>query len=886
MKDMFDAFEKGHNEFLNALSDSTAWTPSERFTALQAQATELSNLAELMGRGLGKNLSKITETHKERWQKSLSDFNRVMENMGGTEKSGGLFSAWEDYWKDTSQRMVLTMDTLRQRGDNFIEHEEAGCPPVLKYDYEVVLDGADLPHPSCYTLLRIAPPRDAHCREHKPWKRPYIIIDPRAGHGSGIGGFKPDSQVGVALRDGHPVYFVAFSRMPEKGQTIADVTRSEAALVRKVMELHPDAPHPIITGNCQGGWATLILAAMNPDLAGPILLNGAPVSTWSGRVGENPMRYNAGVLGGTWNAMYYSDLGHGIFDGADIVQNFELLNPSRNYFGKYYDLYVKVDTEPPRFLEFERWWGGYFLFNEAEMRWIVEQLFVGNRLSKNEAQLEPGVNIDIRRIRAPIIVFTSWGDNITPPQQAINWIMDTYTDEREIAIRGQRIIYMIHDQVGHLGIFVSSKIAKKEHTEVTSTLKTIEALAPGLYEMTIDDYEGDLLEREFTVSFHERTMDDLKLIDDGRDDEIPFAAVARASKQQAEFYDVCVRPFVQAGVTEQSADLRRKTHPLRVQRASFSSLNPFLSGLPGWAERARQERTPAAPDNPFVELQHVNAALLEQSMDLYRDLRDTMYENLFFTIWGSPYMRWFGRPRQPGRTLRGKDEMRSLPPVQAALMHIEEGGFCEAVIRMLILLAESRGTVRRDRLERSARVLNQDEPFKSLKPDERSFMLREQTLIVEFARDQAIETLPKLLRTREDRELASKVVRYVPGIIDEMAPHTLELLKTFNRVLGLPPVSGDITEDPLHSATPKGAAQTVRQPDRLQETSGTSVNEVADKTDAKAASASPAPRKTSARKQAGSKAPARKTARPAAAKPAAAARKRRSAEKTSEEPAE
>ncbi len=173
------------------------------------------------------------------------------------------------------------------------------------------------------------------------------------------------------------------------------------------------------------------------------------------------MRYNAGVLGGTWNAMYYSDLGHGIFDGADIVQNFELLNPARNYFGKYYDLYAKVDTEPKRFLEFERWWGGYFLLNEAEMKWIVEQLFVGNRLSKNEAQLEPGRNVDIKHIRAPIIVFASYGDNITPPQQALNWIIDTYTDEREIAIRGQRIIYMVHEQVGHLGIFCPPRLRRR-----------------------------------------------------------------------------------------------------------------------------------------------------------------------------------------------------------------------------------------------------------------------------------------------------------------------------------------------------------------------------------------------------------------------------------------
>ncbi|OJJ13604.1 alpha/beta hydrolase [Alphaproteobacteria bacterium AO1-B] len=865
MKDIFDAFEKGQNEFLNSLNDATAWGPSERFTALQAQGAELSNLAELMGRGLSKHFEKITADHKGRWQLGLADMGKAVEDLTDAQRDGTLFDACQSYWKDAAQRAVLTMDVLRQRGDIFLEHEEAGCPPVLIYDYDVVMDGADLPRPCCYQLLRIKAPEDGDHREMKPWKRPYVIIDPRAGHGAGIGGFKPDSQVGVALRDGHPVYFIAFKRMPEKGQTLADVTHAEAAFVRRIMEEHPDAPNPIITGNCQGGWATLLLAATNPDLTGPIVLNGAPVSTWAGRVGENPMRYNGGILGGTYNAMFYSDLGHGVFDGADIVQNFEMLNPARNYFGKYYDLYSKVDTEPHRFLEFERWWGGYFLLNEAEMKWIVEQLFVGNKLSKNEAQLEPGRNIDIKQIRAPIIAFASFGDNITPPQQALNWIIDTYSDEREIAIRGQRIIYMVHDQVGHLGIFVSSKIAKKEHTEVTSTLKTIEALAPGLYEMKIDDYEGGLMEREFTVSFHERKMEDLMKIDDGRDDEIPFAAVARASEQQAEFYDVAVRPFVQAGVTEQSAELRRKTHPLRVQRAIMSSLNPMFGGLPGMAERVKEDRTPADANNPFSEMERVSAAMIEQSLDLFRDLRDTWYENLFYTVWGSPYMRWFGRTHQPGRTLKRKEDLRSLPPVQAALMHIEEGGFCEAVIRMLILLADSRGNVRRDRLERSARVLTQDEPFKSLSPDARSFMLQEQTLIVEFAREQAIESLPKLLKTKEDREMASKVVRYIPGAIDEMTPHTLEMVQTFQSVLGLPPVSEDITSDPLVSSE-AGAPDADGDTPKVTE---------------KAASASPAPQKASAPKRAARKAPAK----PAAARKPAP-RKPRSTAGKKEEPAE
>jgi hypothetical protein len=51
------------------------------------------------------------------------------------------------------------------------------------------------------------------------------------------------------------------------------------------------------------------------------------------------MRYNGGLLGGLASVLLLSDLGNGQFDGANLVSNFETLNPSRNYFGKDYDLF-------------------------------------------------------------------------------------------------------------------------------------------------------------------------------------------------------------------------------------------------------------------------------------------------------------------------------------------------------------------------------------------------------------------------------------------------------------------------------------------------------------------------------------------------------------------
>lgn len=788
-----------HNPFFETVTDGNAWTARQRALALTSQLTEWATMSELTSKAVGRHFSNISKTHGDRVK---GTFNELACLVGEVTKQGrspsSLMQDAQAYMMDRAQRVLLSVDTLRERGDVFFEHEAAGCPPVLIYDYDVVMEGKDLPRPCNYMLLKIRAPEGVTTY---PWKRPYIIIDPRAGHGAGIGGFKADSQVGVALKGGHPVYFVAFRRMPEPGQTLADVTRTEAAFVRYVQEQHPDAPKPVVIGNCQGGWATLLLGASNPDLTGPLVLNGAPVSTWSGEVGANPMRYNGGLLGGQLQPMFWSDFGDGIFDGAWLVLNFEMLNPGRTWFRKYYDLFEKVDTERGRFLEFEKWWSGFFLLNEPEITWIVRELFIGNKLARNEARLEHGRVVDVKNVRSPIIAFASHGDNITPVKQALNWIMDTYADETEIRIRGQRIIYMVHDKIGHLGIFVSSSIAKREHAEVASTMKTIEALAPGLYEMIIEDVVGEGHDAHFTVSFAERRMSDLPGYGDGREDETPFAAVERLSEMQGDYYDVFVRPLVQTFVTKASADLGRTFHPLRLQRGFFSTRNPLMAPVEQIAKTVAEGRKPVAQDNPFALAEKLWADAFEQSIDIVRDIRDAWYEIAFYSIYATPQMRWFGRNFAFARTRKSQEELVALPEVQSALRHVRSGGFVEAVIRMLVLLADARGNVRRDRLERSARVLTKDEPFRSLPMAERAQVIHEQSLIVEYAGEAAIESLADLLKTQEERQRAAEVVQFVPGPLDEMEPRTLAMLQRFRHVLGLAPAVSDVLEDPLEQVS-------------------------------------------------------------------------------------
>ena len=666
--------------------------------------------------------------------------------------------AWHDAWEyavDFAQRSALFWDTLRQRGNNFLEHEEAGKPPVLAYKYEVLADGRTFERPVNHALVRIVPPRGVEVDDKL---RPYIIIDPRAGHGPGIGGFKEDSEVGVALQAGHPVYFVIFYPDPEPGQTLADVTDAEAEFVRIVAERHPQSSKPVLVGNCQGGWAVMMLAAARPDIAGPLVINGAPMSYWAGNDGDNPMRYSGGLVGGAWVSLLASDLGGGKFDGAHLVQNFENLNPANTLWEKYYHLFDDVDEEAQRFLEFERWWGGFYLMNEEEIRWIVNNLFIGNKLAQGEARLGPGRYFDLKSIRQPIIVFASMGDNITPPQQAFNWISDLYSSTEEIKANGQTIVGLIHEDIGHLGIFVSGKVAKKEHTQIVSVLKYIQQLPPGLYGMEIHETHRADGSVEYDVTLHERKLEDLKRLQKfDRVDEKPFEAVAALSELNERAYELLLRPIVRNATPEWLAKLMREWHPLRAQRWWFSDRNPLLAGVPYAAAFASAYRRPRAATNSLRNAERLFSEYVSAALDLYRDLRDASSEAAFFEVYGNMLSLQMADQRDVIRK-RTRFDARALPAVRQVLDEMDQGGLPEAIIRTGILVAKAGGGKRRlAQMEHTRELLTPTGVLRHIDEDQFRRLLHEETLVVEFEPVQAKRSLPKLVRNASDREKLNRV---------------------------------------------------------------------------------------------------------------------------------
>jgi hypothetical protein len=684
--------------------------------------------------------------------------------------AGVATNPFQEYWVDAFQRFILTLDALRQRGNNYLERAARISPSVLNFAAETLMDGRTFERPVNYVLVRIKPPAGIVI---DPSKRPFIVFDPRAGQGPGIGGMKPDSEIGEVLQAGHPCYFVGFLENPIPGQTVEDVCNAEGRFVAKVAELHPEAEgKPCLIGNCQAGWQIMMMSAIRPDVVGPVMVAGAPLSYWAGVHGGSPMRYTGGLLGGTWLTALSGDLGNGRFDGAYLVANFESLKPSNTYWTKLYHLYSQVDTEAPRFLDFEKWWGNLILLNAEEMQWIADELFVGNKLSSGELRTSDGLRVDLRNIKSPIIVFCSKGDNITPPQQALDWILDLYDHEDEIIASGQTIVYTLHQSIGHLGIFVSGKVAAKEDKELISFMDMIDLLPPGLYEAVITDaIDGvenrKLINGRYRISLDGRTLGDIRALG-GNDaaDERRFATVRAVSEANLGLYRTFLSPLVRSLVTESSAALLRQMHPNRMLFEMFSDKkNPLMQPVAAWAESVRAQRNPVFPDNYLLKLEQVTSDHIVKFLDAFADARDSAEERIFMAAYDSPLLQALVGLRADGAETRRHVEHTltreaAIQRQQADLNNrIEQGSAIEAALRALIYVL---GPQRRFD-ERSFTVLKE---INSERPPEKRIsllkfkeLMKEQSLIMALDQERAVAAISKLLPTdRAERSTAMEAI--------------------------------------------------------------------------------------------------------------------------------
>ena len=456
-------------------------------------------------------------------------------------------------------------------------------------------------------------------------------------------------------------------------------------------------------------------------------------------------------------------------------------NPSNTLWSKQHNLYSKVDTEAPRYLEFERWWGGHVNLNAEEIQFIVDELFIGNNLATGRIQTSDGRTIDLRNIRSPIVVFCSKGDNITPPQQALGWILDLYEDVDEIRSNGQTIVYAIHETAGHLGIFVSSGVARKEHTEFSSNIDLIDVLPPGLYEAVFQAKSPDVINPhlasgEWIMRCETRTLDDIRALGgNDAEDERRFATAARVSENNLAVYRAFAQPFVRAMATPQAAEFVHRINPLRMQYELFSDRNPFMAWIGAAAGKARETRIPTPKDNPLAKMQENVSQHIVKGLDAWRDMAEKLSESAFLAIYGSPQLQAAVGidPKGGGRQRMGKDPLhQQLVQERIAELksRITDGGLREAAVRGLLYIGMTRGAVD-ERAFETIRRIRQSKDMAPLSLDGFKTMVREQFFMLLINSSAAIAGIPSMLANKSrSRTQAFELIKQVTAASGKLPP--------------------------------------------------------------------------------------------------------------------
>ena len=312
----------------------------------------------------------------------------------------------------------------------------------------------------------------------------------------------------------------------------------------------------------------------------------------------------------------------------------------------------------------------------------------------------------------------------------------------------------VHQNVGHLGIFVSGKVARKEHDEFSSNIDLIDTLPPGLYEAIFEaktdaTANPDMVGGDWVMRCEARTFNDIRAIGgNSAADDRCFVAVDRVSQTNLALYRTFMQPVVRALVNPPFADAMRNLHPLRLQYELFSNANPAMAPIGAWAEKVREYRKPAKADNPFLAIEHDISGQIVATLDAWREFNESVAERTFMATYGS----------QALQAAAGIDPRAALSPRHASkdLVHyqlmekrladlrsrISSGGLREAVIRSLVFVGVDRAAVDERGFEalRRIRQSQSDVPLSVFKAT-----VREQFDILSIDPEAAVSAIPAML---------------------------------------------------------------------------------------------------------------------------------------------
>ncbi|MTJ09551.1 class III poly(R)-hydroxyalkanoic acid synthase subunit PhaC [Anabaena sp. UHCC 0204] len=270
--------------------------------------------------------------------------------------------------------------------------------------------------------------------------RPYII-DLQAGR----------SFVANLLKLGFDVYLIDWG-YPQKNESWLTLDKYINGYINNcvdvICKIH-HLPQLNLLGICQGGTFSLCYSSLHPEKVKNLITMITPVD----------FHINDGLLN-IWSG---STLGNKALDVdlmVDTLGNipgdflnyvFLMLKPFQLGVKKYIDLLeiIKSEEKLLNFLRMEKW-----IFDSPDQagetfRQVIKDLYQGNKLIKGEIEIG-NQRVDLSKIQIPILNIYAEQDHLVPPTSSL--ALEKYISSDD---------YTVHSfPVGHIGIYVSSKVQK------------------------------------------------------------------------------------------------------------------------------------------------------------------------------------------------------------------------------------------------------------------------------------------------------------------------------------------------------------------------------------------------------------------------------------------
>lgn len=253
------------------------------------------------------------------------------------------------------------------------------------------------------------------------WNGQAVILNPpRAGHHSNIG-----QPLAMLLSEmGFVVYAIDhLGATPETKNFGLDAIYDEMDLAFEVAceDQHeqyydyfaekPFSPIIHLIGLCQGGWATAIWAALNPDAGyASLTIAGTPIDF---QIDGGKIQH---FLSMTSDAYFESVIENndGLWPGEKQLEGFKALNPVDRYFGTYVDLQKAIvagnEKAVEKWIRNNSWYEACLDLPGKMIRQVIGDLFRANKLVKGELMVK-GRRVDLSNIFCPVACITGGIDN-------------------------------------------------------------------------------------------------------------------------------------------------------------------------------------------------------------------------------------------------------------------------------------------------------------------------------------------------------------------------------------------------------------------------------------------------------------------------------------------